>query len=111
MDTTVIEQELTTVIVEQEPTLLEESKKKFRAAKYDVHDETYARTLSAIECDNIAFNTFTENLMAEPRINRYCLLDAIEAYNLLPEAQQYPLSQRFQDEAFNCRPYQACIIS
>lgn len=85
--------------------------KPFRAASYDIHDETYAKTLKAIECDNAAFNTFTENLMDEPRINRYSLLDAIEAYNLLTEAQVYPLSQRFQDEAFNCRPYQPCIIS
>ena len=88
-----------------------EKQKPFRAASYDIHDETYAKTLRAIECDNAAFNTFTENLMDEPRINRYSLLDAIEAYNLLTEAQVYPLSQRFQDEAFNCRPYQPCIIS
>jgi hypothetical protein len=108
------------VVVVIEPVLLADvlatenvlpKEKPFRAASYDIHDETYAKTLRAIECDNAAFNTFTENLMDEPRINRYSLLDAIEAYNLLTEAQVYPLSQRFQDEAFNCRPYQPCIIS
>jgi hypothetical protein len=112
--------EETDQIVVVEPVILtnvlatenvEPKEKPFRAASYDIHDETYAKTLRTIECDNIAFNIFTENLMDEPRINRYSLLDAIETYNLTPEAQLYPLSQRFQDEAFNCRPYQPCIIS
>jgi len=29
--------------------------KPFRAAQYDIHDETYAKTLRVIECDNAAF--------------------------------------------------------
>ena len=95
---------------EQEEQLQQAIKKKYRATQYDIHDETYANTLRNIESDNEAFNTFTENLMAEPKINRYSLLKAIDDYNEDPASKLSPLSERFMDEAFNCRPYQACII-
>ena len=98
---------------EEQAELLQQQqniKKKYRATQYDIHDETYANTLRNIESDNEAFNTFTENLMAEPRINRYSLLKAIDEYNEDPASKLSPLSGRFMDEAFNCRPYQACII-
>ena len=84
--------------------------KKYRAALYDVHDETYANTMRKIESDNGVFNVFTDNLMAEPRINRHSLLKAIDDYNDNPISKLSPLSELFVNEAFNCRPYQACII-
>ena len=80
--------------------------KKYRAGSYDIHDETYANEMKKYSLPD-EFHTFTDRLMDEPRINRYCLLNAIDEYNKtgLPK-----LPAIFQDTAYNCRPYQVCVI-
>jgi DNA polymerase sigma len=85
-------------------------KKKYRAALYDIHDQQYA---THMKLHNIpkAFNDFTDGLMDETHINRYSFLQAIDDYNKTEESETYPLELRFQDAAFNYRPYQPCIIS
>jgi hypothetical protein len=98
------------------PTPTPENFKPFRSIAYDDHDQTYARNLTAnfirnhSEATRLSFNAFTEGLMDEPRINRNSLLDAISAYEKTLTSQCCPLSTRFTDEAFNCRPYQPCVI-
>ena len=90
--------------------------KKYRAHNYDTSDQTYAKELLAFfekEPEHIktAFNEFTDGLMLEPAINRFSLLDAISDYHYeIKSNAGYTLSMMFQDKAFNCRPYQACVI-
>jgi len=80
--------------------------KKYRAYTYDIHDETYAIEVRKYSLPD-EFHTFTDRVMEEPRINRSALLDAIRDYN---KAGLTALSAEFQDTAFNCRPYQVCVI-
>ena len=80
--------------------------RKYRAHKYDIHDETYAKELSTYSLPE-EFHTFTERLMYEPRMNRFALLRAIDDYK---QAGLPALSIQFQDTAFNFRTHQACVI-
>ncbi len=89
--------------------------KKYRAAPYDIHDKTYATELSEIfkrEPAEVqaAFNEFTDDLMLEPAINRFSLLTAIDEYQASDANKEFPVGVAFQNMAFNCRPYQACVI-
>lgn len=89
--------------------------KKYRAATYDIHDKTYATELSEIfkrEPADVqaAFNKFTDELMLEPAINRFSLLTAIDDYKESDANKEFPVGVTFQNNAFNCRPYQACVI-
>lgn len=90
--------------------------KKYRAAQYDEHDNTYAKKLFSIfkrdvdEETQKRFNKFTDRLMSEPRINRFSLLGAISDYEKTDDGRKYPFPVSFTDEAFNYRPYQPCII-
>jgi hypothetical protein len=94
------------------PSLPEEFQKaaehcrKYRAVKYDIHDQTYAKQMQFYELPP-EFSEFTDGLMKETHINRFNLLEAIDNYNAkgLPD-----LPCVFQDVAFNCRPYQQCVI-
>ena len=80
--------------------------KKFRAYSYDIHDETYAKQMQLYELPE-EFKVFTDGLLAEPRIRRDCLLNAIDDY----KKTSFPrLSPAFDEAAHNCRPYQMCII-
>ena len=82
--------------------------KKYRAEKYDVHDEKYATQMKKYEIPH-EFRDFTEGLMDETHINRFGLLQAIEDFQRAhPDVE---LSCVFQDCAFNYRPYQPCVIS
>jgi hypothetical protein len=95
--------------------------KKYRAVSYDIHDETYANEMKKYSLPE-EFHTFTDRLMDEPRINRYCLLNAIDEYKQAgykqaglnqagyKQAGLPKLSAIFQDTAYNCRPYQVCVI-
>ncbi len=83
---------------------------KYRCYTYDIHDETYATTLRNIEV-NAVFNDFTQGLIDETRINRFSMLRAIDDYKAAGLQKVSPLSVQFEDEAFNCRPYQACVVS
>jgi hypothetical protein len=83
---------------------------KYRCPSYDIHDETYAKTLRNIEVNSV-FNAFTQGLMDETRINRFAMLRAIDDYKAAGLQKVSPLSVQFEDTAFNCRPYQACVVS
>lgn len=85
-------------------------KKKYRAATYDIHDQTYATQMKRFNIPQ-AFNDFTDGLMNETHINRFSLLQAIDDYNKTEESKTSQLESLFEDSAFNCRPYQACCIS
>ena len=91
--------------------------KKYRAAQYDEHDNTYAKKLFSIfkrdvdEETQKRFNKFTDRLMSEPRINRFSLLGAISDYEKTDDGRKYPFPVSFTDEAFNYRPYQPCVVS
>lgn len=81
----------------------------FRASSYDADDTTYATRLSAefqlLPPDvQSKFQTFTDNLMSEKQINRYCLLKAIDHFS---EANDVPEWSQFASTAFNYRPYQS----
>ena len=103
--------EMLTADAAHEATTLEQiSLPKYRCPSYDIHDETYAKTLRNIEV-NAVFNDFTQGLMNEPRINRFALLQAIDDYKAAGLQKVSPLSVQFEDQAFNCRPYQACVVS
>ena len=80
--------------------------KKYRNSEYDIHDETYAKQMQLYELPE-EFKVFTDGLLAEPRIRRDCLLNAIDDY----KKTSFPrLSPAFDEAAHNCRPYQMCII-
>ena len=85
-------------------------KKKYRAATYDIHDQTYATQMKRYNIPQ-AFNQFTDGLMDETHINRFSLLQAIDDYNKTEESKISQLESLFEDSAFNFRPYQACCIS
>jgi hypothetical protein len=87
----------------------------YRSLSYDIYDEKYATTLKETFdfCETTVkekFNEFTGNLLNEKAINRYGLLRAIDDYKKTPNGREFKLSMRFQDDAFNIRPEQACII-
>jgi hypothetical protein len=84
--------------------------KKYRAAKYDNDDQTYAMQMKRY-CIPPAFNEFTDGLMDETHINRFGLLQAIDDYNKTEDSKIFRLEAPFQDAAFNFRPYQPCCIS
>ena len=90
--------------------------KKYRAASYDKHDETYAKELTRIFSDYVdivtqnKFMDFTDRLMLEPRISRFCLLGAIGDYEKTTDGRKYPFPVIFTDAAFNYRPHQPCVI-
>lgn len=86
--------------------------KKYRRSFYDKHDTKYAETLYKIYVTlntevKMLFDEFTDNLMDEPHINRYSLLDAICDFE---NCDKYDLDSLgwnlFSNTAFNCRPYQ-----
>jgi hypothetical protein len=80
-----------------------EINKIYRKTSYDAFDSKYAKKLSEIyhNCHNQKtinkFNIFSENLMNESYIDRFCLLDAIEEY----QNDEYPLDVRFLNAAWN----------
>jgi hypothetical protein len=80
--------------------------RKYRALTYDIHDQTYAKQMQFYDLPP-EFSEFTDGLLKETHINRFDLLEAIENYNAkgLPQ-----LPCVFQEVAFNCRPYQTCVI-
>ena len=93
--------------------------------KYDKHDELYAielkRHFSRLsENAQTEFNLFTDNLMLEKFINRNYLLDAISDFkktdyfkNITKDEYELPnyAWAIFDDNSYNYRPYQPCIIS
>jgi len=93
--------------------------------KFDNYDELYAielkRHFSRLnENAQKEFNLFTDNLMIEKFINRNCLLDAIADFKKTDyfttiTQKEYDLPNYawtiFDNNSFNCRPYQPCIIS
>lgn len=55
-----------------------------------------------------AFDEFTQNLMTEKSLNRFCVLDAIKDF-IQPCDPQHSSNcawQHFEALVFNCRPYQ-----
>jgi hypothetical protein len=90
-----------------EPSEQSVALKKYRARNYDNSDKEYATQMKKYEIPQ-DFRDFTEGLMDETHINRFGLLQAIEDFQRTrPEIQ---LSCAFQNGAFNCRPYQPCVI-
>jgi hypothetical protein len=92
--------------------------------KYDKYDELYAielkRHFSRLSEDaQKEFNLFTDNLMVEKFINRNYLLDAITDFKKTDYFKtiknEYELPHYawviFDDNSYNCRPYQPCVIS
>ena len=77
----------------------------FRAVTYDEHDTDYATTLRHIFvwCNSPEtqekFNEITQNLMADKQINRFGLLNAIDAYGASPYQELYPLNTDFTNSA------------
>ena len=85
---------------------------KYRAVSYDIYDEKYATVLLQI-FNNLPnsirhdFNNISDNLMSCKRINRYCLLNAIRDFeDCNPHMNKNYMWIRFNDSAFNYRPYQ-----
>ena len=91
---------------------------------FDKYDEMYAMELKRhfsklSENAKKEFNLFTDNLMIEKFINRNCLLDAIVGFKRTEYFKnihnEYELPNYawtiFDDNSFNCRPYQPCVIS
>jgi len=80
--------------------------RKYRSLTYDINDQTYAKQMQFYDLPP-EFSEFTDGLLKETHINRFDLLEAIENYKAkgLPQ-----LPCVFQDVAFNCRPYQTCVI-
>jgi len=104
---------------------------KYRAAKYDQYDKTYADELRTYFYRlspevKTKFNLLTKNLMNDEEINRYCLLNAIDDFvkrynspnepfhdidDVLEKTYIYNVDWlAFTDQAFNYRPYQPCIV-
>jgi hypothetical protein len=94
-----------------EVNFIPHEKKLYRCASYDDYDKTYAATVCPLAESRAAFNKFTDNLLDEPCINRYKMLDAIHDYNNAGHGFDYPLGLAFENAAFNCRPYNSCTIS
>ena len=88
------------------------TKLKYRAISYDIHDEQYATVLSEIfnslpNSIRHDFNNISDNLMSCKKINRYCLLNAIRDFeDCNPHINKNYMWVRFNDNAFNYRPYQ-----
>ena len=106
--------------------------KPYRAFKYDDFDTKYATELK-ISFDKLNvklrndFNLFTENLMLEPQINRYSLLESISNFEKKVKSKKNNEStnsenkneyenenngsinnylwKKFTENAFNYRPY------
>lgn len=96
----------------------EEPIKPYRFYTYDIHDTTYAKTLHE-SFQNIdkqlqnEFNSFSDNLMLDKQINRFCLLDAIDDFKKSDNYKKNVINYHwinFIDLAFNCRPQQGCSI-
>jgi hypothetical protein len=93
--------------------------------KFDNYDELYAMELKRhfsklTENAQREFNLFTDNLMVEKFINRNCLLDAIVDFkktdyfkNKCKDVYELPnyIWKNFDNNSYNFRPYQPCIIS
>ena len=83
--------------------------KKYRSTCYDTFDAKYAAKLTEIyrNCHNEEtrekFDTFSDNLMNEPAIQRNGLLDATEEYQCTEDSIQFPLDVRFLNAAWNFR--------
>ena len=91
---------------------------------YDNGDELYTFEVKrhfsklSINAQN-EFNIFTDNLMVEKFINRNCLLDAIadfkktEYFSNIDNEYVLPAFawSIFDNESFNYRPWQPCVIS
>jgi hypothetical protein len=87
---------------------------QFRPVTYDKSDTEYATTMKqTFHCHPLEtqakFNEISQNLMEDAQINRYGLLNAIEAYMASPYSQSHPLNGNFKDNAYNVRPEQCCI--
>lgn len=85
------------------------SLKKYRSTLYQTFDSKYAKQLHNIY-HNLhtketieKFNIFTEDLMDEPFINRFNLLDSIEDYNKTPDGIKFPINPHFYNAAWNFR--------
>ena len=76
--------------------------KKYRANLYDKFDEMYANKFKHLK--NHPFNKFTDGLIDETYINRYCFLRAIDDYKAHYNTT-VQLSLQDEDMAFNYRPY------
>jgi len=85
--------------------------KKYRVINYDIHDKTYADEMRSLILLHPQFDLFSDNISKETHINRNSLLDAIDDYNKTEISINNPLSDIFEAKAYNCRPYNKCIIS
>ena len=98
-------------------TICSHEERERNAEFLDEHDETYANHLREIFLKYIpehaqkAFNNYTDNLMAETRISRSILLEALHAFKATAEYVPADWPEVFDDAAFNFRPYQPCTIS
>ena len=119
--TTIIEEPV--IITTEEPIFTKNDDvstlklKPYRITKYDEQDKTYATHMKYMYQNvdtNIKeqFDIFTENLLDDEYISRNNLLDAIQEFTKQNDNKVSCRSWgRFDDEAFNCRPYQPCCIS
>ena len=89
----------------------------YRAPSYDNCDREYATTLlnpfnRLSPTLRREFNEFTQNLMVEPQINCYKLMDAINDF----EKDNRSLIEsdidwgHFNCTAHNCKPHQPCCV-
>jgi len=84
--------------------------KKYRVKNYDIYDKKYADEMIPLILLHPEFDLFADKLSDETHINRYSLLDAIDDYNKTDMSITYPLSKLLESKAYNCRPYQKCLI-
>lgn len=83
----------------------------------DFHDETYALHMQKLYATYVeekaqqAFNVFSEDLMSEPKLSRIALLDALKDFKRTDQYVAEDWLLVFEDEAFNFRPHQGCVIS
>lgn len=93
------------------PTSVFPTRLAYRAVFYDNSDKTYADILrkqfrELAEGVRMSFDAFTNNLMSEPQINRYCLIVAIDEYVAKYGSPNDYNWREFCDTAYNHRPYQ-----
>jgi hypothetical protein len=97
-------------------TICSREERERNAQFLDEHDETYANHLRNLFLQYIpehaqkAFNNYTDDLMAESRISRSILLEALYAFKKTAKYVPADWPDFFHDAAFNFRPYQ-CTIS
>jgi hypothetical protein len=83
----------------------------------DIHDETYALHMQKLYATYVeenarkAFNVFSEDLMCEPKLSRFALLEALKDFKLTDKYVAEDWLMVFEDEANNFRPHQGCIIA